>query len=48
MFELAEVDLRHNNRIKPGTDDKARADALDIGIVGKRLTCRLTGGSCLA
>tara|TARA_R110000787_G_C13424896_1_gene445182 strand:+ start:393 stop:503 length:111 start_codon:yes stop_codon:yes gene_type:complete len=34
MFELAEVDLRHNNRIKPGIDDKARADALDIGIVG--------------
>lgn len=35
---LAEFDFRYNNRIANGVDDKARADTLLSGIVGKRLT----------
>ena len=35
---LAEFDFRYNNRVAKGVDDKARADALLSGIVGKRLT----------
>lgn len=35
---LAEFDFRYNNRVANGVDDKARADALLSGIVGKRLT----------
>lgn len=35
---LAEFDFRYNNRIANGVDDKARADAIVCGIVGKRLT----------
>lgn len=39
---LAEFDFRHNNRSKLGVDDKARADELVRGIVGKRLTYKTT------
>lgn len=35
---LAEFDFRYNHRVAKGIDDKARADALLGGIVGKRLT----------
>jgi hypothetical protein len=37
---LAEFDLRHNNRIALGVDDKDRASELAKGIVGERLTYR--------
>jgi transposase-like protein len=35
---LAEFDFRYNNRIALGVDDKARADNILAGVVGKRLT----------
>ncbi len=35
---VAEFDFRYNNRIKLGVDDKARADNILKGVVGKRLT----------
>jgi transposase-like protein len=35
---LAEFDFRHNNRVAVGVDDKARAEKLLAGVVGKRLT----------
>ena len=40
----AEFDFRYNNRIKLGVDDAMRADAALMGIKGKRLTYRTTGG----
>ncbi|MAP96614.1 MAG: IS1595 family transposase [Ponticaulis sp.] len=39
---LAEFDFRYNKRIRLGWDDKARADELLCGIVGKRLTYETT------
>ncbi len=39
---LAEFDFRYSNRIAVGVDDKARADTLLAGVVGKRLTYRTT------
>lgn len=39
---LAEFDFRYNNRVKLGINDDARADRAIKGIVGKRLTYRLT------
>src|SRR5436190_22388238 len=38
----AERDFMHNHRERLGFDDAARADALLIGIKGKRLTYRTT------
>jgi transposase-like protein len=35
---LSEFDFRYNNRIALGVDDKARADNILAGVVGKRLT----------
>jgi len=37
---LAEFDFRYNNRAALNVDDKARAETLAAGIVGKRLTYR--------
>lgn len=37
---LAEFDFRYNNRVALGVDDRARAETLAAGIVGKRLTYR--------
>jgi len=39
---LAEFDFRYSNRIKLGIDDVERADIALKGIVGKRLTYRMT------
>ena len=41
---LAEFDFRYNNRQANGLDDAARADALLMGVVGKRLTYETIGG----
>jgi len=41
---LAEFDFRYSNREALGVDDRARADALLRGIVGKRLTYLPTHG----
>ena len=35
---LAEFEFRCNNRVANGVDDRARADRVQTGIVGKRLT----------
>lgn len=35
---LAEFDFRYSNREAVGVDDRARADNLLAGVVGKRLT----------
>jgi transposase-like protein len=40
----AEFDFRYSNRVRLGIDDKARADQLLSGVVGKRLTYRPTVG----
>ena len=40
---LAEFDFRYTNRAACGFDDAARADALLLGVVGKRLTYQTTG-----
>ena len=40
---LAEFDFRYNERSALGVNDKARAEKLLSGIVGKRLTYRRTG-----
>lgn len=37
---VAEFDFRYSNRVARGVDDRARADILAQGIVGKRLTYR--------
>lgn len=39
---LAEFDFRYSNRAALGVDDAARANALLMGVVGKRLTYRTT------
>ena len=39
---LAEFDFRYNNRSALGIEDEARADKALAGIVGKRLTYRVT------
>jgi transposase-like protein len=39
---VAEFDFRYNNRAKLGIDDEARAEALLMGIIGKRLTYETT------
>jgi hypothetical protein len=39
---LAEFDFRYSNRSALGCEDVERADRLALGIVGKRLTYRLT------
>ena len=41
---IAEFDFRYSNRIARGVDDRARADILAKGIVGKRLTYRRPRG----
>ena len=41
---LAEFDFRYSNRMALGIDDAARADECLMGVVGKRLTYRTTGG----
>lgn len=38
---VAEFDFRHNNRVKLGVDDLARADLALRGVIGKRLTYRI-------
>jgi hypothetical protein len=35
---LAEFDFRYTNRAACGYDDRARADRLLLGVVGRRLT----------
>jgi hypothetical protein len=42
---LAEFSFRYCYRIKSGFDDDARMHKLLVGIVGKRLTYRSTGGA---
>jgi hypothetical protein len=42
---LAEFDFRYSYRIKTGYDDMVRFDRALAGIVGKRLTYRIVGGS---
>jgi transposase-like protein len=39
---MAEYDFRYSNRIALGVDDKARADTLLSGVVGRRLTYETT------
>jgi len=39
---LAEFDFRYSNREANGVDDRARADALLRGMVGRRLTYQTT------
>jgi hypothetical protein len=39
---LAEFDFRHNRRVALGVDDKARANQILTGVVGKRLTYETT------
>lgn len=41
---LAEFDFRYNQRVAPGIDDPARAEATLRGIVGKRLTYQVSLG----
>ena len=41
---LAEFDFRYNNRIRLGVDDQARATTALRGVVGKRLTYRVSPG----
>lgn len=41
---LAEFEFRYSHREKLGTDDRARADKVLAGIVGKRLTYQQAGG----
>jgi transposase-like protein len=41
---LAEFDFRYNNRVAVGINDTGRASRALLGIVGKRLTYRTTGG----
>ena len=41
---LAEFDFRYNNRVAVGVNDTGRANRALLGIVGKRLTYRTTGG----
>ena len=41
---LCEYDFRYSHRVALGIDDKARADHLLQGVVGKRLTYRTTAG----
>ena len=41
---LAEFDFRMSNRAKLGYDDVMRAEKVLLGVVGKRLTYRTTGG----
>ena len=41
---VAEFDFRYTNRIAVGVDDQARAATALLGVVGKRLTYRTTGG----
>lgn len=41
---LAEFDFRMNNRVRLGIDDTARAEKALLGVQGKRLTYRTTGG----
>jgi transposase-like protein len=41
---LAEFDFRMSNRAKLGCDDVLRAEKALLGVVGKRLTYRTTGG----
>ena len=40
---LAEFEFRYNNRVALGCNDADRADALLLGVVGKRLTYQTTG-----
>jgi ISXO2-like transposase domain len=40
---LAEFDFRYSNRVALGINDEARTDYMVRGIVGKRLTYRMTG-----
>jgi hypothetical protein len=42
---LAEFDFRYSNRVGLGVDDEARTDRALQGMVGKRLTYRVTGRS---
>ena len=41
---LAEFDFRYNNRVRLGVDDKARAERVLQGVIGKRLTYRPLSG----
>jgi len=41
---LVEFDFRHNNRIALGINDEMRAERALVGVKGKRLTYRTTGG----
>jgi transposase-like protein len=42
---LAEFDFRYSNRVALGYNDSDRADALLLGVVGKRLTYQTTGAA---
>jgi transposase-like protein len=42
---LAEFDFRYSNRVALGVDDAARAEKALQGVVGKRLTYRISNGS---
>ena len=42
---LAEFDFRYNNRVALGVDDQQRAAEALLGVKGKRLTYRVTGGT---
>ena len=39
---LTEFDFRYNHRVKLGIDDEQRANALLLGVVGKRLTYEIS------
>jgi len=41
---LAEFEFRYNNRIALGCNDSDRADALLLGVIGKRLTFNPANG----
>ena len=41
---VAEFDFRYSNRVAVGVDDQTRANIALMGVVGKRLTYRRTGG----
>lgn len=45
---VTEFDFRYSNRVRLGMDDVQRADKALIGVVGKRLTYRTTGGKARA
>ena len=45
---VAEFEFRYSNRVALGIDDRARADILAKGIIGKRLTYRRPSGISLA